>query len=449
MGYDLNLEKGCNEPVNEAKEMYRLAERIFPFCRSITGDGVRETLSAIDDFLGECADIKIYEVPSGTEVFDWKVPKEWRIKEAYIETEDRNRIIDFRNCNLHVVGYSAPVDRWVGLDELKKYIYTQPDQPEVVPYVTSYYKERYGFCMSEEQKNSLQPGRYHMVIDSELFEGSLTYGEVLLAGRSAEEVFITTYICHPSMANNECSGPALLAELIKYVTGLKDRRYTYRFLFAPETIGAITYLAAGDNLRHLKEHVAAGFNISCVGDDRDYSIIESRYADTLADRVLSNVLDYSDGIRGRYSRYSYLHRGSDERQYGAPGVGLPLVTFCRTKFCEYPEYHTSADDLSVVSEEGFQGSFHVMKQVIDLLENNFCYQNTVTGEPQLGRRGLYPDVSQKGTKGDAGVLQDFLAYADGQNDLVSIGSLIRQPAGKVLETADRLRKAGLIKVTGG
>ena len=280
----------------EGKKMYDLAGILFPICRSITGQGVKDTLSILADYIGEQdgRGMEIRNVSSGTKVFDWTIPKEWVIREAFIEDEKGNHVIDFKDHNLHVMGYSTPVDRWVGLDELKNYIYTQPEQPEVIPYVTSYYKERFGFCMSEEQKSMLTPGRYHMYIDSELIDGDLTYGEIVIPGEEKDEIFFSTYICHPSMANNECSGPALSAELIRYVRNMKKRRYTYRFIFIPETIGSITYLS--QNMKYMKKHMIAGFNLSCVGDDRGFSMIESRYGDTLADRVLNNVLRDMGGV---------------------------------------------------------------------------------------------------------------------------------------------------------
>ena len=425
------------------QRIYDLAKKLFPICRSITGAGVRETLQILSDYIGteDGIDLNIHHVPSGTQVFDWTVPKEWIIRDAYIEDETNNKIIDFKAHNLHVMGYSTPVDQWVDLEELKTYIYTQPEQPEVIPYVTSYYKERFGFCMSENQKKSLKPGMYHMYIDSELIDGHLTYGEIILPCTSEKEIFFSTYICHPSMANNECSGPALAAELIRYVSSLKNRRYTYRFIFIPETIGSITYLSR--NLDHMKKHTIAGFNLSCVGDNRAYSIVESRYANTLSDRVLTNVLVH----RGEYKTYSFLQRGSDERQYNAPGVDLPVVGFSRTKYWEYPEYHTSADDMSVVSPDGFQGAYEVMTQVVTTLEHNGYYRIKVLCEPQLGKRGLYPTISQKGTYNEVKAMIDFIAYADGKNDLVDISNRIHAPAVKLIEIAQKLVNNNLMDRT--
>ncbi len=434
----------------EGEQIYQLARQIYPICRSITGDGVRKTLQILKEWLDGYAGLGIYEVPSGTRVFDWTVPQEWVIREAYIENEQGHRIIDFKENNLFVLGYSIPTDQWVELEELKQYIYTQPDQPDVVPYVTSYYKKRFGFCMSENQKQALKPGRYHMVIDSELKDGSLTYGEIILPGTGKDEILISTYICHPSMANNECSGPALSAGLVKYIAsflrGGVDLRYTYRFVYVPETIGSITYLSMDERWKYLKEHVAAGFNLSCVGDDRDYSLVESRYADTLADKALKNVLQF----RGRHTVYTYLQRGSDERQYNAPGIDLPVVCFCRSKFGEYPEYHTSADHMGLVSPAGFQGSYDVMTEVIQAMEHNRYYRAGVLCEPQLGKRGLYPMLSQKGEAYDeAEVMLNVTAYADGTNDLIDISNLIGVPVQRLIPVVQKLENHQILLQNGG
>lgn len=431
--------------VNEGQEMYDFVTKIFPYCRSLTGEGVRQTLNDLREFItqGGGPELQVFEVPSGSKAFDWTVPREWKIREAYIEDEAGNHIIDMKDNNLHVLGYSTPVDKWVGLDELKEHIYTQPDQPDCIPYVTSYYKGRFGFCMSENMKNSLPEGKYHMYIDSELFDGVLNYAEIVIPGETDEEVFFSTYFCHPSMANNECSGPALSGELVKYVMSLPQRRYTYRFVYVPETIGSITYLSQGEHLSKLKKSMIAGFNLSCVGDNRDYSIVESRHADTLADRVLKNVLHYHTD--NKYSTYSFLKRGSDERQYNAPGVDLPVVGFCRSKFGEYPEYHTSADDLSLVSPEGFQGAYDVMTQVIDALEMNRSYQVQVLCEPQLGKRGLYPTTSQKGSYDKVTAMVNFIAYADGKTDLIDISNKILVPIGELIRVVKKLKVNNVIK----
>lgn len=417
--------------------MYSLCKKMFPICRSITGDGVRKTLEILKEVYN---DIKIYEVQTGTKVFDWQVPKEWNIREAYIENSSGEKIIDFKNNNLHVVGYSVPVDKIVDLSELKTIIYTQEDQPDVIPYVTSYYKERYGFCMSKVQKDSLPEDKYHIYIDSDLKDGSLTYGEVIIPGESEQEIFLSTYVCHPSMANNELSGPAVAIHLAKWLRSLEERRYTYRIIFIHETIGSITYLSR--NLDVLKKNVIAGFNISCVGDDRTFSYVASRYGNTLADKVAKNVLKY---YYPDYKSYSFLDRGSDERQYNAPGVDLPVCAICRSKYGQYPEYHTSKDDLQLISAAGLQGALEVYQECIVALENNFKYKINVLCEPQLGKRGLYPTMSQKGSYDEVKAMTDFIAYADGTNDLIDISNIIGVSVKDLLFVIKKLKESELIK----
>ena len=419
--------------------MYNLCVELFPICRSITGNGVRETLSILNSVIG--GEMVVREVPSGTQVFDWSVPKEWNIRDAWIKDSKGNKILDFKDNNLHVVGYSLPVNKKVNLEELKTIIYTQPEQPDAIPYVTSYYKERYGFCMTQNQKNNLKEDNYHIFIDSELKDGSLTYGEIIIPGDSNKEVFLSTYVCHPSMANNELSGPAVAIYLAKWLKSLPIRRYTYRIIFIPETIGSITYLS--QNLEHLKKRVIAGFNISCVGDNRTFSYVASRYGNTLADKVAKNVLRF---YYPEYKEYSFLKRGSDERQYNAPGVDLPVCAICRSKYGEYPEYHTSKDNLDFISPEGLAGSFDVYKQCIIALENNYKYKVKVLCEPQLGKRGLYPTISQKGSSKVVKTMTDFIAYADGNNDLIDIGNIIGVPVEELVPIIKNLIDNDLIEV---
>ena len=419
-------------------KIYKLAKKIFPIYRSITGNGVRETLRCLQQI---CPYLQIHEVPSGTKVFDWEVPLEWNISEAYIENEQGERIVDFANNNLHVVGYSQPIDQWVMREELDQYLYTQPEQPDVIPYVTSYYAPRSGFCMSENQKKQLPDGNYHMVIDSGFKKGSLTYGEIVLPGETEEEVFFSTYVCHPSMANNEVSGPCINIYLADMISKMKSHRYTYRFVFIPETIGSITYIST--HLEQMKKNIKAGFVITCVGDDNAYSYVESRKGNTLADKALTQVLKY---YAPEYKQYSYLYRGSDERQYCSPGVDLPVCVFCRSKFHEYKEYHTSADNLDFISPEGLGNAYEVLKQVVLALEYNYKYKMTVCCEPQLGKRGLYPTVSQKGTYADVKTLQNFIAYADGENDLFEISDKIDASVERLIPIAERLLKEQLITI---
>ena len=429
--------------MNEGKSMYTLAETLFPIYRSITGEGVRETFRILKEWLGDACTFNLYEVPTGTAVFDWTVPKEWVIRDAYIEKKPGEKILSFQDCPLCVVGYSKPVDEWVTLEELKEIVHTQPDQPDLIPYVTSYYKERYGFCMTENQKQNLKPGRYHIVIDSELKDGSLTYADVILPGESEEEILISTYSCHPTMANDNCSGIVLAAQMIKYVASLENRKYTYRFVFGPETIGILTYLSQNERWKMLREKVKAGFVLSCVGDDRGYAIVHSQSEKTLSDRVLMNVL--KDGEPEKVKEYSFLERGSDERQYNYPGFGLGVVGFCRSKYWEFPEYHTSADDLTVISEEGLQGSFNIMKEAVDALEHNEIYTANTLGEPQMGRRGLYPTLSQKGVWDGVRVMMDVLLYADGKRDLLEISEAIHVPVRELIPVIQTLENADLIR----
>ena len=418
------------------KTMYALADRMFPICRSITGNGFRESLEMLREAVPE---MKVYEVPTGTEVFDWTVPKEWNIRRGGIYRLNGDKVIDFKDSNLHIVGYSLPIDKMISREELMEHIYTQPEQPDLIPYVTSYYKERWGFCMSENQKQTMTDDEYHVVIDSSLEDGSLTYGELIIPGQTEDEILITTYLCHPSMANDELSGPVVMTELIKYVQQMKDRRYTYRFVINPETIGAITYISR--NLDALLKNVKAGFVLSCVGDDRTYSYIATKYGDTLADRVLKNVLKFHFP---EYHQYSFLDRGSDERQYGSAGVNLPVCGFCRSKYTQFPEYHTSADNMDLISPEGLQGAYDVMVKVIMALENNYYYAMTCRCEPQLGKRGLYPTISYKGSHDDVNVIRDFTAYADGSHDLIDVSNIINVPIDVLIDIKNKLQAHDLL-----
>lgn len=420
------------------QDMYQLAERLFPICRSLTGNGFRESLRILTEGL---ENFHTYEIPTGTQVFDWTVPKEWNIRGGYIETLDGKRIIDFADTNLHVMGYSTPIDAVLSREELLEHVYTQPDQPDWIPYVTSYYKERWGFCMSEKQKQTMTETRYHVVIDSELKEGCLTLGDIVIKGETDEEIMFTTYLCHPSMANNELSGPVVWRALIDHVLAMPKRRYTYRFLINPETIGSITYLSK--NLEVLKKNLIAGFVLSCVGDNRTYSYVESKYGNTLADRVAQNVLSHH---YANYKHFTFLDRGSDERQYNSSGVDLPVCGICRTKYDEYPEYHTSADDMSVISPEGLQGAYDVCVKIINGLEYNCNYKLTCKGEPQLGKRGLYPTISRKDAYDAVVVMMNFMAYADGKNDLITISNIIKQPIDVLIPIIDKLNNAKLMYI---
>lgn len=433
--------RGQDSMLSIEDDLYGIVNELFPLCRSITGEGFRNSLQILKAHMPL---MEIHEVPSGTQVFDWTVPAEWNVEEGYIEDEKGNRIIDFKKNNLHVVGYSLPIDVWLTLEELKKMVYTEENQPDVIPYVTSYYKERSGFCMSKRQLNSLKEGKYHAVIKSDLnYNGSLTYGEVFFKGQSTEEVLISTYLCHPSMANNECSGPAVATCLAKYVAAMENRKYSYRFLFIPETIGSITWLNENYTKLCLKDRVIAGFVLSCVGDERTYSFVATKYGNTLTDRLLRNVLKHHFP---EYKEYSFLYRGSDERQFNAPGIELPVCSVCRSKYGTYPEYHTSADDLSVVTAKGLRGSYDLMIKCIETLEHNEFYKINVTCEPQLGKRGLYPMISRKGSYDAVKAMTDFITYCDGRNDLIGISELIGVDTMSLIGIIKSLKEHHLLSV---
>lgn len=390
--------------------IYALARRLFPICRSITGDGVRQTMAIIQE---ELPKLTIHEIPSGTQCFDWQIPPEWNIRDAYIANMDGLRIVDFKASNLHVMGYSAPVDREIELAELQEHLHSLPARPDSIPYVTSYYEERWGFCLTHRQRENLEPGKFRVVIDSSLAPGHLTYGELVIPGTTKDEVLVSTYVCHPSMGNNELSGPTVSTYLAKFVADLPDRRFTYRFVFIPETIGSIAYLSR--NLEHLKSTVKAGFVVTCVGDDKCYSHLPSRSGDTIADKVARHVLKHTDS---EYLNYSFLERGSDERQYCAPGVDLPMTSLMRSKYGTYPEYHTSDDNLDFISPEGLGGAYRALSRCFECLERNEFLSTTILCEPQLGRRGLYPTLSTGNHAKSVRRMMDLIAYCDGTRSLL-------------------------------
>ena len=423
---------------NNGNRMLKHAMELFPICRSITGPGVRQTLKYLKNILPK---LTIHSVPSGTQAFDWIVPNEWIIRDAFIADESGKRIVDFNKHNLHIVSYSEPVNKQMKLEDLQPHIYSLPDQPDAIPYITSYYSRRWGFCMTHNQRKTLRPGDYHAVIDSELKEGFLNYGELILPGKSIKEVFISTYICHPSMANNEISGPVVTTALAQWLDSLKKkRRYTYRIIFIPETIGSIVYLSK--HLDHLKKNVIAGFNITCIGDDRCYSYLPSRNGNTISDQVALHVLKYTDPD---FKRYTWLDRGSDERQYCAPGVNLPIATIMRSKYGEFPEYHTSLDDLNVVTSSGLEGGFLALKRSIEIIEKNIYLKTTVIGEPHLGKRGLYPTLGTKDLSIDINNILNLISYCDGEKSLLDIANIIDVPFHELKNIAKILINKNILK----
>jgi len=419
-------------------EMYGWATDLFPICRSLTGDGVRESLAYLVD---KVPAIQVKSVPSGTDAFDWKVPDEWTIRDATVTDKEGKCIVDFKKSNLHVLGYSEPVKKWVKLDELQKHLYSLPDQPDAIPYITSYYSRRWGFCIAHNDREKLADTDYYVHIDSELKPGQLNYGELIIKGETKEEVFLSTYICHPSMANNEISGPVVTLALARWLSRLGRRRYTYRIVFIPETIGSIVYLSK--NLSDMKENIIAGYNITCVGDERCFSYLPSRNGDTISDHAALNVLTH---LHPQFRRYTWFDRGSDERQYCSPGVDLPIASVMRSKFGEYPEYHTSLDNLSVISPAGLHGSFHALKKCIEIIENNCTPVTKVFCEPQLGRRGLYPTLSTKDTAKIVRSMMDLISCSDGSKTLLQIAGMIGQPFESLLELANKLAQAGVLKI---
>ena len=415
--------------------MYDWAVDLFPINRSLSGDGVRQTLQYIKNIIPE---LEVNEVPSGAKCFDWTIPQEWNCNDGYIIDPDGNKICDFKTNNLHIVGYSTPIDSEIELEELIEHLYYLEEQPTAIPYITSYYSPRWGFCLSFNEFQKLKKGTYKVKINSELKDGNLTYGEIILKGESEKEIFLSTYVCHPSMANNELSGPVVTTALVNFIKSLKGRKYSYRIVFIPETIGSITYISR--NIDDMKKNIIAGFNITTIGDDRSYSYIPTRYGNTLSDKVSKHVLQDID-----YVEYSFLDRGSDERQYCSPGVDLPIATICRTKYGVYPEYHTSLDDLTVISPSGLYGGYEKIKKAIELLEKNNYYKVNVLCEPQLGKRGLYPTISTKASGKIVRTMMNFIAYADGNNDLIDIANIIGVQAEELFDIVDKMKVAKLIE----
>jgi aminopeptidase-like protein len=425
--------------VNLGIKMHKLCQELFPICRSITGNGFRESLIILKRYM---PNLNMIEVPSGTKCFDWEVPREWNIKDAYIITPDGEKICDFKKSNLHVVGYSIPVRKIITLDELQENLYSIPDQPNAVPYVTSYYQDKWGFCITQNERDVLKPGKYHVVIDSELKAGYLTYGELIIPGKSEKEIFLSSYLCHPSMANNELSGPVVTIFIAKWlIDEFENRKYTYRIIIIPETIGAITYLSR--NYKKMKKSIIAGFNVTCIGDERSYSYIPSRNGNTLSDKVALHVLKHSCPD---FKKYSFLDRGSDERQYCSPGIDLPVCSIMRTKYGCYPEYHTSLDDLELVTPTGLIGGYNVLKKSIECLECVEILRTTTLCEPQLGKRGLYPTVSTKSSGYQVKDMMNLLAYADGQRSTIEIAEIIGIPLWELKKNIEKLKKEGILEV---
>ena len=423
------------------KEIYSLAKDLFPINRSLTGNGVRASLKIIKKHLPK---LKIKEIKSGTKVFDWIIPEEWNVTDAYIEL-DGKKIIDFKNNNLHLVSYSTPINKEMLFEDLKKHLYVNKSIPEAIPYTVSFYKKNWGFCLTYNQYKKIsliKNKKFRVVINSSFKKkGSMTYAEFILKGASSKEILLTSYTCHPSLGNNEVSGPTLLTFLAKFLSSLKYRRYTYRFVFHPETIGAISYLSK--NLNVLKKNVIGGYVLTCVGDNDSYSYMPTRNGNTLSDSAALNILKN----KKNFTKYSFLDSGSDERRYCAPGVDLPIGSVMRTKYGSYKEYHTSLDDLNFISAKGFQGSFKAYLEIIKGFENNFYFKINTICEPQLGKRGLYPQVSKWPNNDiwkELKKLVNFTSYADGNLNLIDLSNKIDTSIGDLINIVDKLNHEGLV-----
>ncbi|EAL3899469.1 DUF4910 domain-containing protein [Campylobacter lari] len=421
--------------------MYELACELFPICRSITGEGFRQSLKILDETMGGGI-LKIHSIASGSKVFDWEVPAEWEINDAFIITPNGEKICDFKQNNLHVLNYSEGINDEISLDELQEHLYSIEDYPDAIPYVTSYYKRRWGFCIKHKDRVKLKEGKYKVFIDAKHYEnGVLNYADLLIPSTqdAKDEILISSYLCHPSMANNELSSPIVATFLAKWLLELEERKYNYRFIFTPETIGSIVYLSK--HLKHLQKYTKAGFALSCIGDDNAYSLIHTPSENTLADKVALYTLKE----KNNFKEFSFLDRGGNERQFCAPLVNLPVVGVCRTRFGDYKEYHTSKDDLNFISEKGLQGGLKAMQEIIMNLEINEIYQNTVFCEPNLGKRDLYHTINTSSTNSCIPISCNFLAYCDGKNDVLDIASKLNIQAYELKDLVEKLKFHGLIK----
>ncbi len=410
--------------------MYAWMKDLFPYCRSITGKGIRDSLKYFEEINPEFKRIKF---KTGQKVFDWIIPKEWNIRDAYIKHKSGKTFAKFKDCNLNVVGYSKPINHKISKKELLKKIYTLKNQPDSIPYVTSYYNEDWGFCMSENEKKKLPNGSFQVFIDSELKKGTLELSHALIKGKKKKEIFFSSYLCHPSMANNELSGPVVLNKLMQFIKeNFKKTSFSYRFVLLPETIGSISYLSKYKN--YLKKNVICGYNLTCLGDKGNFSFIKSRKGNTIADIALKASLRGSK----KFKEYSYLYRASDERQYCSPGIDLPMCSFSRS--LHFKEYHTNKDNLKIVSPKNLLESLEVLKNIVVALELGLYPKTRILCEPNMGRRGLYPLISKKNnhTK-DLKLRMDIISYSDGSRNIFEICNLLKIPLSKVIKELKNLK----------
>jgi aminopeptidase-like protein len=417
--------------VGVGQSMHAFMRELFPICRSITGDGVRETLAAV----ARRIPLELHEVPSGTNVLDWTVPDEWNIEDAYI-AKDGRRVVDFRESNLHVVNYSEPVRAVMPLAELRPHLHAQPEHPEWIPYRTSYYSRAWGFCLAQRQLDALEDGNYEVVVDSTLEPGSLTYGESYLPGDRDEEVLLTTHVCHPSLANDNLSGIALLTEIGARLQEL-PRSLSYRLLFIPGTIGSISWLAHNEDT---VSRIMAGLTLACVGDRAPLTYKRSRRADALVDRAASYVLR-----RKGAKVVDFVPWGWDERQFNSPGFDLPVGSLSRSREGEFEEYHSSADDLDLIRPEQLEDALHTVLEILEVLDADRRYLNLAPkGEPQLGKRGLYPKVGGPAAEEGQLAMLWVLNQSDGASSLLDIAERSGIPFTVINAAATRLREASLL-----
>ena len=418
--------------------MMALIKELFPICRSITGSGLRRTL----DIIGRHVPLERHEVPSGTEVLDWTVPPEWNIRDAYIARHDGTRVVDFGKSNLHVVQYSRPVNAIMRLAELRPHLYTSPEHPEWIPYRTSYYDENWGFCLAERDLLALSDETYYVVIDSDIAPGHLSYGEMLIPGRTDRTVLVSCHVCHPSLANDNLSGIAVAATLARHLQSLQ-LRYSYRFLFIPGTIGSLTWLARNEST---VARISSGLVLSCLGDGGDMTYKQSRRGNAEIDRIVAHVLHHD---RHPCKIRPFVPYGYDERQYCSPGFNLPVGCLTRTPNGEYPEYHSSADNVSLLRPESLVHSLSVLKAITDVIEGNVRYRNRKPkGEPQLGRRGLYGTIGgHRVAHTDQMAMLWILNLADGAHSLLDMAERSGLRFATIRRGADALIDAGLLEVS--
>jgi aminopeptidase-like protein len=428
--------KASLDPHALGSEMHGLAAELYPICRSITGDGVRRTLARI----GELIPLEVEEVPTGTQVLDWTVPKEWNIREAFVRGPDGRRVVDFADSNLHVVSYSVPVRKRLPLGELEDRLFTLPDRPDWIPYRTSYYNEEWGFCLSHRALEDLPEGEYEVCIDSSLEDGSLTYGECYLEGESPEEVFVSCHVCHPSLANDNLSGIAVAVSLARALASA-SHRYSYRFVFVPGTIGSISWLARNEERTDAIKH---GLVLTCVGDPGHSTYKRSRRGHAEIDRAMEHVLEHSGQP---YDVQDFFPYGYDERQYCSPGFDLPVGCLMRSPHGTFPEYHTSADDLELIRPEHLADTLVKVMSTFDLLERNRTYLNlSPKGEPQLGRRGLYGAIGgQADRRTEEMAMLWVLNQSDGSKSLLDIAVRASMPFEAVARAAERLQEHELLR----